>query len=160
MTPFLRHCTDEFVTPGITHVIMLLFDGYLLENDIIYIHHNNCGCSQCDVNNPINRIPAHWNRRILGSIYSSKMVSNQEYMLPYYRFWMMDVNCFGNLMLDRPSADTMSRNMMADSLRKILSLDFQRVLCVHHYDVMTADDFKQSVNQSWRWLDGKSLRMY
>jgi len=141
-----------------THSTLLQFDDFLLENDILYLHHDTCSCCQCAGTVAGFKDPVHWNRRILASLYASKMMSNQEYRLPYYRFWMMDRNMFGNLMLDRPSVDAISRSTMADSLRKVLGLDFQHVLCVHHYGVISANDFKRSVNRSWRWLDGKSLR--
>jgi len=154
----IKSFPDAAVVGSTEAELKLQFDDFLLENDILYLHHDTCSCCQCAGTVAGFKDPVHWNRRILASLYASKMMSNQEYRLPYYRFWMMDRNMFGNLMLDRPSVDAISRSTMADSLRKVLGLDFQHVLCVHHYGVISANDFKRSVNRSWRWLDGKSLR--
>jgi len=140
-----------------TNALLLQYEGILMENDILYLHHKNCACCQCDLNNPINTNPAHWNRRFLGSLFHSKLMSHQQYNLPYYRFWMMDRSRLGNMMVESPAADGSSCTTMAASLRKMLSSDFTKALGVHQHAVISAADFKLSVNQSWRWLDGESL---
>ena len=56
----------------------------------------------------------------------------------------------------RPANDGSSCSDMANSLREILGLRFENVITVH-WGKISKDDFKNSVNNSWEWLDGSSL---
>ena len=56
----------------------------------------------------------------------------------------------------RPADDGSSCNEMAKSLRDILKMDYKNVLSVH-WGLMSADDFKQTINEDWKWLDESTL---
>ena len=77
--------------------------------------------------------------------------------LPNYRFWCMDPASLGALMYEPPAKDGSSRTTMAASLRNVLSLQYDTAIGVH-FDKMTKDEFKNSINSAWNWLDGKSLK--
>ena len=48
------------------------------------------------------------------------------------------------------------KKKMAESLRKVCALEFNKAVGVH-LEPMTADDFKKSIDACWNWLDGKPL---
>ena len=77
--------------------------------------------------------------------------------LPNYRFWCMDPGSLGALMYEQPAKDGSTRNTMANSLRNVLSLQYDTAIGVH-FDKMTKDEFQNSINSAWNWLDGKSLK--
>ena len=71
------------------------------------------------------------------------------------RFWMMDPEMLGNMFCwDKPTAATYKT--MADSLRKVNSLQFNKGVGVH-INPMSGDDFRKNVDVCWNWLDGKPL---
>ena len=55
-----------------------------------------------------------------------------------------------------PPTDCTHYTRMAESLRKVNSLEFHTAVGVHH-NPMKAEDFKKSIDASWNWLDGKPL---
>ena len=69
---------------------------------------------------------------------------------------MMDHTGVGRITYDPSALDGSSCATMADSLREILEKDFDAVLGVH-FDTMTREDFRKSVDANWRWLDGRPL---
>ena len=75
---------------------------------------------------------------------------------PVLRFLMMDHTGVGRMMYDPPALDGSSCSTMATSLRAILEQEFDAVLGVH-FDTMTREDFRKSVDANWKWLDGRSL---
>ena len=63
-------------------------------------------------------------------------------------------------MLDQAKPDGSSCTDMAASLLALLQLDgYDYVLLVHLLgkDLMTKDRFRDVIDKSWNWLDGKSL---
>jgi len=78
--------------------------------------------------------------------------------LPPYRFWMMDPACaFSAMCMSSPlKHDGSSCTDMANSLRTVIKQDFDHAVGVH-FDYMTGDDFRKSIDMNWGWLDGNSL---
>ena len=56
----------------------------------------------------------------------------------------------------RPHNAGSSFKEMANSLREILRLDYTNVISIH-WGFMSAEDFRLSINESWKWLDESSL---
>ena len=97
--------------------------------------------------------PDDWTLRI----FQFGLIANSPNgLLPNYRFWFMNPNALGLMMITPPKSDGSSCKEMAQSLRKIMSLKFDRVLPVHA-PVMGAETFRKSIDLSWNWLDGSSL---
>ena len=76
--------------------------------------------------------------------------------LPTYRYQMMDPAGMGAMMYDRPARDGSTCKQMADSLRRMLRLEFDSANGVH-IDQQTREDFRKNIDANWNWLDGKSL---
>ena len=66
----------------------------------------------------------------------------------------MDPQSFGMLGYDQ--ADGSSCGLMANSLRKVMRLQYNTVVGVH-FDKMSKEDFNNTINASWKWLDGHNL---
>ena len=72
-----------------------------------------------------------------------------------FRFWMMDPDMLGKMFCwNAPTKD--DRKKMADSLRKVNSLQFNKGVGVH-LNVVDGDDFRKNVDACWNWLDNKTL---
>ena len=56
----------------------------------------------------------------------------------------------------RPADDGSSCKEMANSLRDILKMDYKNVVSVH-WGLLSAADFRLSINEDWKWLDESSL---
>ena len=76
--------------------------------------------------------------------------------LATYRYQMMDPSSMGAMMYDQPARDGSTCRKMADSLRKMLQLEFDSANGVH-IDHQTREDFRKNIDANWNWLDGKSL---
>ena len=76
--------------------------------------------------------------------------------LPNYRFQMIDPNSYGAMSYDQPASDGTSCDVMANSLREILNLEFESGLGVH-ISLQSGEEFKKNIDAAWNWLDGKSL---
>ena len=76
--------------------------------------------------------------------------------LATYRFQMMDPNSLGALSYDQPASDGSSCHLMADSLRRLLRLDFH-LAYDGHAGRSSREDFQKSIDVNWNWLDGNSL---
>ena len=76
--------------------------------------------------------------------------------LATYRFQMMDPSGLGAMSYDQPAPDGSTCCLMADSLRKLLRLDFHLAYDVHA-GKSSREDFQKSIDVNWNWLDGKSL---
>ena len=72
------------------------------------------------------------------------------------RFLMMDPAGLGAMNYDQPAADGSSCKLMAESLRRMLQLDFQLAYDVHSGRI-EREDFRKTINANWCWLDGESL---
>jgi len=69
---------------------------------------------------------------------------------------MMDPNSLGAMSYDQPANDGSTCNVMANSLRDMLKLEFDSALGVH-ITLQTSEDFKKNIDAAWNWLDGKPL---
>ena len=76
--------------------------------------------------------------------------------LATYRFQMMDPYSMGAMSYDQPARDGSTCGLMADSLRRLLRLDFHLAYDVHS-GKSSREDFQKSIDVNWNWLDGKSL---
>jgi hypothetical protein len=68
----------------------------------------------------------------------------------------MDHTGMAQIMYEPPKPDGSTCTLMAASLRKALSLPFSTA-CGVHFGEMTRDEFRETVNLKWNWLDGTSL---
>jgi len=127
-----------------THSVFCLAHGTAFECDLIYGTHG--------MENG-KTLPETWPHRIFKF---GLMSTSPNGFLPNYRFWFMDPNALGSLMITPPKKDGSTCKELARSLRKILALNFDRVIGVHA-SIIETEDFKKSVNSSWNWLDGASL---
>ena len=75
-------------------------------------------------------------------------------LLANYRFYGMDPSSLGGLMWDLPTPA--SCPAMAASLRTALDRPFTAALGIH-FRHMPREAFRQTVDLTWRWLDGNSL---
>ena len=69
---------------------------------------------------------------------------------------MMDLNSFGVMAFVQPATDGSTCVIMANSLRRILKLEFEFALGVH-ISKQSSEDFRKNINVNWNWLDGQSL---
>jgi hypothetical protein len=78
--------------------------------------------------------------------------------LPNYRLMALDLSSpSSKLMIDQPTKSSCKE--FAESIRQMLRLEFEWVDNVHSMKrgSVSAAEFKECVNQSWKWLDGNSL---
>ena len=125
-----------------THSVFCMAHGVGLECDLVY---GRAG--------QYNEVPEDWTDRIF--LYGL-IASSHNGLLPNYRIWFMDPNSLGFMMVTPPDSEGLVCREMAASLRKILSLDYDRVIPVHG-PPMDSVIFRKSIDQSWNWLDGSSL---
>jgi len=77
--------------------------------------------------------------------------------LPTYRFWVMDPkNPYRSMLYSPLKSDGGSCLDMAASLRKMLADDYDQAIGVH-FNHLTRDEFRETINLNWGWLDGTSL---
>ena len=77
--------------------------------------------------------------------------------LPGYRFHMMDPDSIGATMWEMPASDGSSLRQMAESLRKMLGMDFEMALDIHCGAKMERDEFRRDIEANWGWLDEGAL---
>ena len=58
------------------------------------------------------------------------------------RFHMMDPDSIGATMWESPARDGSSLKMMADSLRRMLSMQFETAFCIHSGSPMEREEFR------------------
>ena len=68
----------------------------------------------------------------------------------------MDPDYLGAFCYEKPEP-IISQTEMAHSLREILKLPYHTAIGVH-FNKMSRDEFNDSINGAWQWLDGKSLK--
>jgi len=138
-----------------TNSLFLVAHGVGFECDLIYGHHDGIGIFTVPKDEFLEFKPEHWGIRLFKFALVSKPNSPFGF-LPEYRFLMMDPNNFGPMTYDKPKADGSSCKEMANSLRKLLKLEFESATGVH-IKMQSKEDFKQNINSAWNWLDGKPL---
>merc|ERR1719167_75686 len=97
----------------------------------------------------------HLSLRLFKYLICNKPNSPNGY-LATYRFMMMDHTGIAQIMYEPPKTDGSTCTLMADSLRKALALPFSTALGVH-FDQLTREEFRATINCNWNWLDGTSL---
>ena len=105
----------------------------------------------------MNTAPEYFFWRIFKLLKMRKPNSPNGY-LPDYRFSAMDpTSAFSHLMCwPHPANDGSSCKDMANSLRDILKMDYKNVIS-EHWGLVSAHDFKTSINENWQWLDESTL---
>ena len=139
----------------VNNAVVVRVDKTLLECDLIYGHGDGIGMFGTDEQRLRQYDPKDWTGRMFKFCMLNKPNSPHG-MLPNYRYWLMDPNAMGFFMYDSPPSDGSYCGRMADSLRKLLSLDFDRAVGVHGVD-MTGETFASTIDKSWNWLDGSDL---
>jgi len=137
------------------NAIIAIAHNIALECDLIYGHHDGEGMVHMSKEDFRKFKPEDWGLRLFQLGLISKPNSPFGF-LPNYRFQMMDPNSFGAMSYDQPALDGSSCDVMANSLREILNLDFESGLGVH-ISFQSRDEFKKNIDAAWNWLDGKSL---
>jgi len=128
-------------------LVCLVDQEVLLECDLVYGHKEWQTFEQWS--------GMEWTDRIFYLGLISK--PNSPYgWLPSYRFWMMDPQSFGGLGYDQAAEDGSSCRDMAASLRNILGKQYNIAIGVH-FNRMTREEFRNSIDAAWNWLDGKPL---
>jgi len=131
----------------ITETLVVNAHGTALECDLVYSRPNGILMNEKDENS-------------FGRLFNlalCKKPSSPNNALPPYRFWFMDPTCDLSVMQSlRPKKDGSTCTDMADSLRTVLKEDFDHAIGVHTGPI-PGNDFKESLNHNWSWLDGKSL---
>ena len=137
-------------------VICLVQNEVLLECDLVYGHHDGHGLLDVDKSTLLQWKPEDYLVRLFKFGLVSKPNSPNGF-LPNYRFWLMDPNSLGAMLYNPPEKDGSSRNLMAESLRKVLGFKYNTAVGVH-FDRMNREDFSGSIDAAWNWLDGNGLK--
>jgi len=138
----------------------VLAHEHLLEVDIVYGHSDESRWAHTSTETleRENKASTSFGRLFYyGLIYKE---SSPHGYLPTYRYSLMDPsNAMAKMQLAPPSSDGSSCTKMAESLRKMLALDFVAVDMAHSQleDSMPAAEFRKCIDTSWRWLDGRDL---
>mmetsp|Transcript_3899 Transcript_3899/g.7648 ORF Transcript_3899/g.7648 Transcript_3899/m.7648 type:complete len:442 (+) Transcript_3899:100-1425(+) len=143
-----------------THTAVALVHGHLFEVDLAYGHY--CGkhtlfSSEEHFNDGADNRAGE--NRLFYYTFVAPGASLNGYQ-PTFRCMAMDPSStFSKLMLDEPKADGSSCREMAMSLRKVLALPFDFVDMAHSSldGSLPADEFRRSMDASWKWLDGDKL---
>ena len=142
-----------------THSIFLQAYQTGITVDLFYGHHSICSCDFCHskgIFNGKDTDPAYFGTRLFDLRLVKKPNSPFGY-LPGYRFSGMDpTSALSKMACPRPAHDGSSCKEMANSLREILRLDYTNVISIH-WGFMSGEDFRLSINESWKWLDESSL---
>ena len=144
----------------LTHSIFLQAYETGIEVDLLYGHHSECVCDCCHskgIFKGYDTEPAYfWCR--LSSLRLLKKPNSPFGYLPGYRFAAMDpTSAMSKVMTcPRPANDGSSCQEMANSLREILKMDYKNVISIH-WGLTSAEDFRISINEDWKWLDESSL---
>lgn len=136
------------------HAVLVRCHNTILDNDLVYGHHDGEGFLSMNAQEFRQCKPENWYARIWKFCLINKPYSPNGF-LPSYRFWLMDPNSLGAMTYEPPASDGSSCGIMANSLRKILNLEFESA--VVRGGKMSREDFRKSVDSCWNWLDGKRL---
>ena len=139
----------------VTDSILAIAHNVALECDLVYTHHDAEGFLHMDREEFRKLEPEQWNERLFKFCLLAKPNSPHGF-LPNYRYQMMDLDSLGAMSFVQPATDGSTCAIMANSLRRILKLEFEFALGVH-ISRQSSEDFKKNVNVNWDWLDGQSL---
>ena len=137
-----------------TNALVTVAHGVALNVDLIYGKHDG-GVFDIDREDWNEYKDEHSGLRLFYLLTCSKPHSPNGY-LATYRFQMMDPYSMGAMSYDQPARDGSTCGLMADSLRRLLRLDFHLAYDVHS-GKSSREDFQKSIDVNWNWLDGKSL---
>ena len=137
-----------------TNALVTVAHGVALNVDLIYGKHDG-GVFDIDREDWNEYKDEHSGLRLFYFLTCSKPHSPNGY-LATYRFQMMDPYSMGAMSYDQPARDGSTCGLMADSLRRLLRLDFHLAYDVHS-GKSSREDFQKSIDVNWNWLDGKSL---
>ena len=139
----------------VTDSILAIAHNVALECDLVYTHHDAEGFLHMDKEEFRKLKPEHWSERLFKFGLLAKPSSPHGF-LPNYRYHMMDLNSFGVMAFVQPATDGSTCVIMANSLRRIVKLEFEFALGVH-LSKQSSEDFRKNINVNWNWLDGQSL---
>jgi len=143
----------------LTHSIFLQAYHTGITVDLFYGHHSNSSCDFVTCKGIFegkDTDPAYFGTRLFDLRLVKKPNSPFGY-LPGYRFSGMDpTSAMSKMGCPRPANDGSSCKEMANSLRDILKMDYTNVISIH-WGLMSANDFKLSINENWKWLDESTL---
>ena len=138
------------------NAIVAVVDNIAIECDLVYGHHDGEGMIHLDKETFRKFRPENWSDRLFKYAFISKPNSPHGF-LATYRYQFMDPNSLLSLMtLDQPAYDGSSCQLMANSLRKLIKLDFDFAVGTH-ITLQSKEDFCKNIDASWNWLDGKTL---
>jgi len=138
-----------------TDAIIAVVHDVALECDLIYGHHDGEGIFEMDKETFRQFKPEHWNERLFKFAYCSKPNSPNG-VVGNYRYMMMDPGSLGAMWYTKPASDGSSCTLMAESLRKLLKLEFDFAVGVH-INKQAKEEFKKNIDANWNWLDGNTL---
>ena len=143
----------------LTHSIFMMAYETGVEVDLAYGHHDKCECDCClskGIFEGCKTAPEYFLWRLF-VLRLMKKPHSPFGNLPPYRFAGMDpTSAMSKMNWPRPADDGSSCKDMANSLRDILKMDYKNVITIH-YGLMPSSDFKLTINEDWKWLDGSSL---
>ena len=137
------------------NAVAVRVDKILLECDLVYGHDDGIGLFGVDEQRFHRCEPEDWVIRMLRFCVLNKPNSPHGF-LPNYRYWLMDPNSLGFMLYDAPPLDGSCCSVMANCVRELLKVEFERVLGVHGID-MNREKFVRTIDKSWNWLDGETL---
>eukprot|EP00569_Conticribra_weissflogii_P002034 CAMPEP_0171340486 /NCGR_PEP_ID=MMETSP0878-20121228/8601_1 /TAXON_ID=67004 /ORGANISM="Thalassiosira weissflogii, Strain CCMP1336" /LENGTH=431 /DNA_ID=CAMNT_0011842563 /DNA_START=55 /DNA_END=1350 /DNA_ORIENTATION=- len=142
-----------------TQALMILAHKHLFEVDLVYTPSEE---GMKEIEFETGKTASHSKFRMFYYCNISPKIEPLGYELPIYRCWFLDpTTVFSRLGQDVPKSDGSGCDDMANSLRHILKAIrepgvCERVHCVHALS-MNPDEFCEKVENTWGWLDGKSL---
>ena len=140
-----------------TNSLAVLAHHHLLNCDLLYGSHDGVTAFGMTREEMLQEGLEYVSTRLFKFLMMSKPNSPNG-CLASYRFHIMNPRSLGAMNYDLPAADGSTCKVMAESLRKLLKLDFTTTVCVHN-GKMDALTFKKDIEANWNWLDGKSLNL-
>jgi len=137
-----------------TNALVTIAHGVALTVDLIYAKHDG-GVFDISRDDWKQYKDEHSGLRLFYLLTCCKPQSPNGY-LATYRFQMMDPYGLGAMSYDQPARDGSTCRLMANSLRRLIQLDFHLAYDVHS-GKSQREDFQRSIDANWNWLDGNSL---
>lgn len=138
-----------------TNAIVAVAHNVALEVDLVYGHHDGEGFCSISRERFLEMRPEDWGLRLFRMGIMCRPHSPNG-SIATYRYLMMDPAGMGAMMYDKPARDGSTCHIMANSLRRMLRLEFDSAYGVHG-DFQTREDFRKNIDVNWNWLDGESL---
>jgi len=145
-------CVDGDVA---CNAVVAIAHNIAIECDLIYGHHDGEGMFGLTKETFREFRPEDWIDRFTKYSIISKPSSPHGF-LPNYRYQIMDPKSLGAMSYEMPAPDGSSCNIMANSLRKLLNLEFESAIGPH-IQIQTRENFRKNIDAAWNWLDGKPL---